>query len=342
MVNLSEQTLQDSTSTDAYVRKRTHELSLLSIVIPTYNEELVIHVLYHRLREVLDQLSIPYELIFVNDGSKDQTLRELMKLAREHSEVKVIDFSRNFGHQIAVTAGMDHSQGDAVVIMDADLQDSPQLIKEFVAKWRDGYDVVYAIREERKGETVFKRATAKLFYRTMQRLTDVHIPLDTGDFRLMNRNVVDSLTAIHERHRFIRGLVAWAGYSQIGVPYVRDERYAGETKYPLKKMIKFALDGITSFSFKPLQWATKVGFTVALLGFISAIVIVYEKIFTNVTIQGWASIMVALLVIGGMQLLVLGIVGEYIGRIYDEVRARPLYLIQDLYNFDTEKQLYRM
>ncbi|PWI58436.1 glycosyltransferase family 2 protein [Sulfoacidibacillus thermotolerans] len=307
----------------------------MSIVIPTYNEEKVIDVLYSRLREVLDEIAVPYELIFVNDGSRDGTLRELLKLAKKHAEVKVIDFSRNFGHQIAVTAGLDHARGDAVVIMDADLQDTPQLIKEFIYQWRQGYDVVYAVRAKRKGETFFKQLTAKLFYRTMQRLTDVDIPLDTGDFRLMNRNVVDSLSAIHERHRFIRGLVAWAGYPQIGVPYVRDERYAGETKYPLKKMIKFALDGITSFSFRPLQWATKIGFTVAILGFLGAILIVYMKLFTNVTIQGWTSIMVALLVLGGMQLLMLGILGEYIGRIYDEVRGRPLYLIREVYNFES-------
>ncbi len=334
MLNLSDNSLESIQSEHQHPHKRTQELLLLSIVIPTYNEEKVIAVLYTRLYEVLTQIGVPYELIFVNDGSRDGTLRELTKLASEHSEVRIVDFSRNFGHQIAVTAGLDHAQGDAVVIMDADLQDSPYLIHQFIEKWRQGYDVVYAVRKERKGETAFKRASAKLFYRTIQRLTDVNIPLDTGDFRLINRNVVDSLTSIHERHRFIRGLVAWAGFSQIGIPYVRDERYAGETKYPLRKMIKFALDGITSFSYKPLQWATKVGFTVAILGFIDAIMIIYEKLFTSVTIQGWSSIMIAVLVLGGMQLIMLGIVGEYIGRIYDEVRARPLYLIQDLYNFE--------
>ncbi len=310
----------------------------VSVVVPAYNEEPVIEATFGRLKKVLDDLEFEYELIFVNDGSKDGTLAKLRHIASEHSQVKVIDFSRNFGHQIAVTAGIEKASGDVVVLIDADLQDPPELIRDFLDKWREGYDVVYAVRAQRQGETWFKRWSASVFYRTLRRLTNVDIPLDTGDFRLMNRNVVDSLREIRERHRFIRGLVAWVGYRQIGIPYVRSDRFAGESKYPLSKMIRFSLDGITSFSYKPLQASTTLGFLGAAIGFVGILVILYLRLFTHLTIQGWTSLMVMVLFIGGIQLLMLGVLGEYIGRIYDEVRDRPLYLVKELLNFnDAEK-----
>lgn len=306
---------------------------LISVIVPVYNEELVIEHTYERLNNVLVNLNIDYEMIFVNDGSKDSTLTKLKKLSEEHSKVKVVDFSRNFGHQIAVTAGMDNSSGDVVVLIDADLQDPPELIGELLMKWREGYDVAYAQRAIRHGETLFKKLTAKLFYRTLRSMTDIDIPVDTGDFRLMDRKVVDSLLSFRERHRFIRGLVSWVGYKQIGVPYQREERFAGESKYPLRKMIKFSLDGITSFSFKPLQFASKLGFFTAVIGLLSIIATLYMKLFTNLTVQGWTSLMIVCLFLGGIQLIVLGVLGEYIGRIYDEVRQRPLYIVDKKYNF---------
>lgn len=313
---------------------RSGSMPFVSIVIPTYNEEPVIKVTNERVQTVMDHLGFQYEIIYVNDGSRDHTLQELIALAVDNPIVKIIDLSRNFGHQIAVSAGLECATGDVVVLMDADLQDPPELIEQFMEKWQEGYDVVYAVRMEREGESALKKWTAHLFYRTMRRWTDIDIPLDTGDFRLMDRLVVDSLVAIRERHRFIRGLVSWVGYRQIGVPYVRAKRYAGESKYPLKKMVQFSLDGITSFSFKPLQLATKLGFTVATCGFVSVLVILYLKIFTNSTLQGWASLMVLGLFLGGIQLLIFGIFGEYLGRIYDEVRARPLYFVKNQYNLD--------
>ena len=315
-------------------KPRQLEKPFVSVVVPAYNEAEVIAVTCSRLQKVMNNLDVPYELIFVNDGSRDETILRLSELSARHPEVKVLDFSRNFGHQVAVTAGIDYAAGDVVVLIDADLQDPPELIADFLDKWREGYDVVYAVRSERKGESWFKKATAKWFYRLLNRMTDVDIPVDTGDFRLMSRPVVDSLKQIPERHRFIRGLVAWVGFHQIGIPYVRANRYAGTSKYPLKKMIKFSLDGITSFSFKPLQFATKLGFVVALVGFLLAIVIVCEKLFTRFTVQGWTSIMVVVLFLGGIQLIMLGVLGEYVGRIYDEVRGRPLYIVRKTINLD--------
>lgn len=309
----------------------------ISIVVPAYNEEEVIAETYLRLTSVMQGLSLPYELIFVNDGSRDQTFDKLTVLARADRNVKVINFSRNFGHQVAVTAGIEYAAGEVVVLIDADLQDPPELIATFVEKWREGFDVVYAVRRQRAGETWFKRMTARAFYRVMRDLTDIEIPLDTGDFRLMNRNVVDMLVAMKEKHRFIRGMVSWVGFRQIGVPYDRAERLAGESKYPLRKMIKFSIDGITSFSFKPLQLASQLGFLCSGLGFLAILGIVYLRLFTVQTIQGWASIMVVSLFLGGIQLFVLGIIGEYVGRVYDEVRGRPLYIVADTQNFDDTK-----
>jgi polyisoprenyl-phosphate glycosyltransferase len=309
----------------------------ISVVVPAYNEELVINETHKRLNDALSSIAVDYEIIYVNDGSRDKTIEILKEIGAKDSHVRILNFSRNFGHQVAVTAGIQHATGDAVVLIDADLQDPPELIKEFVRKWQEGYDVVYAIRKSRAGETWFKKITAAIYYRTLRKLIDIEIPLDTGDFRLMSRKVVDSLNAMPERHRFIRGLVSWVGFKQIGVEYERQERFAGETKYPLKKMIKFALDGITAFSYKPLQLASWLGVYAALIGFVGILAIIALKFLTEVTVQGWSSLMVVVLFIGGVQLGILGIMGEYLGRIYDEVRGRPLYLLQERIGFDQDK-----
>jgi polyisoprenyl-phosphate glycosyltransferase len=309
----------------------------ISVVVPAYNEELVINETHKRLKDALSSIAADYEIIYVNDGSRDKTIEILKEIGAKDSHVRILNFSRNFGHQVAVTAGIQHATGDAVVLIDADLQDPPELIKEFVRKWQEGYDVVYAIRKSRAGETWFKKITAAIYYRTLRKLIDIEIPLDTGDFRLMSRKVVDSLNAMPERHRFIRGLVSWVGFKQIGVEYERQERFAGETKYPLKKMIKFALDGITAFSYKPLQLASWLGVYAALIGFVGILAIIALKFLTAVTVQGWSSLMVVVLFIGGVQLGILGIMGEYLGRIYDEVRGRPLYLLQERIGFDQDK-----
>jgi glycosyltransferase involved in cell wall biosynthesis len=306
---------------------------LISVVIPAYNEELVIRETHKRLSTVCSISGYDYELIYVNDGSRDRTEEILRELAYHDSHVRVLSFSRNFGHQVAVTAGIEHASGDAVVLIDADLQDPPELILDFITKWEEGYDVVYAVRKSRAGETWFKKVTAKLFYRILQRLIDIQIPLDTGDFRLMSRRVVDSLNAMPEKHRFVRGLVSWIGFKQVGIEYERQERFAGETKYPLRKMLRFAFDGITSFSFKPLQLAGILGLYSAGIGFIGILIILYMRLFTHSTVQGWSSLMVVVLFLGGIQLLILGMMGEYIGRMYDEVRRRPLYILEEKIGF---------
>jgi dolichol-phosphate mannosyltransferase len=252
---------------------------------------------------------------------------------RRRPNVVLVNLSRNFGHQLAATAGLDVAQGEAVVLMDGDLQDPPELIEQFMQRWREGYDVVYAVRRTRKGESKFKLMTASVFYRTIKRLTNVSIPVDTGDFRLMSRRVVDALKRSRERHRFLRGMVSWVGFNQTGVEYDRDQRLSGTTKYPLRKMLKFAVDGITSFSDVPLRFASYLGFVVSTAAFIYALVIIAFKLFhwgTPEYARGWASTMVVILFLGGVQLIGIGILGEYLGRIYDEVKARPLYLIADI------------
>ncbi len=310
----------------------------ISVIIPCYNEEEVIRETYNRLTAVMKSIEEKYcyELIFINDGSKDKTIDILRDLSTQHSYVKVISFSRNFGHQIAVTAGIDQANGDAVILIDADLQDPPELILDFLQKWEEGYQVVYAVRRRREGETWFKKITAGLFYRTLKSIVDVDIPLDTGDFRLMSYEVVEVLKSIKERHRFIRGLVSWVGFKQIGIEYDRDKRFAGKTKYPLKKMIKFSIDAITSFSFVPLRVASFLGFFSAFLGLIGILFSLYLKLATDATIQGWTSLMLVVLFLGGMQLLILGIIGEYLGRIYDETRKRPLYVIAEKLGFGNQ------
>ena len=306
----------------------------LSVVAPCFNEEGVLTELCHRVHEVLDSSGESWELVLVNDGSRDRTPEIMRELHAQDSHVKVIDFARNFGHQIAVTAGMDYARGDAVVLIDADLQDPPELILEMLAKWREGFEVVYAVRSERKGETWFKEFTAKAFYRIIYKITDIDIPMDTGDFRLMDRKVVEALKTMREKHRFMRGMSVWVGFKQTGVKYVRAERYAGETKYPLKKMLKFAMDGITSFSYFPLQLATYIGFISAALAVLGIIVTIILRLSGSHAFYGQATTLVSVLFLGGVQLICLGILGEYLGRIYDEVKGRPLYIVREALGFE--------
>ncbi len=305
-----------------------------SIVVPVYNEELVVEESYKRLKQVMDSTNEPYELIFVNDGSRDKTAELVSSLCDRDKNVRLINFSRNFGHQTAITAGMDNSSGQAVVVIDADLQDPPEVILDMIAKWKEGYDVVYGQRLKRKGETFFKKITAKLFYRLLSSMTSVDIPVDTGDFRLIDRKVCDVMSSLTEKNRYVRGLVSWVGFKQTAVTYVRDERFAGETKYPLKKMLKFAMDGITTFSYKPLKISTYVGFLVSILSFIYLIVVLCLKLFTDTTVSGWASTLAVSLIFNGVILMMLGIIGEYIGRIYDETKNRPLYIIREKKGFE--------
>ncbi|MEF2247566.1 glycosyltransferase family 2 protein [Paenibacillus sp. IITD108] len=309
-----------------------------SVIVPMYNEEEVIEHTYLRLSEVMKQTKAGFELIFVNDGSKDRTVQIIEKIKRNDSTVRLIDFSRNFGHQIAITAGMDYAQGQAIIVIDADLQDPPEVILRMIEKWKEGYEVVYGKRQKRKGETLFKKWTAMMFYRLLRSMTNVEIPVDTGDFRLIDRKVCDVLRGLKEKNRFVRGLISWIGFRQTSVEYVREERFAGETKYPLKKMIKFALDGITSFSYKPLKIASYVGFALSLGGFIYLLVVIWQRLFTETTESGWASIIAINLIFNGIILMILGVIGEYIGRIYDESKNRPLYIIRHADGSITQEQ----
>lgn len=309
----------------------------LSIVVPVFNEEAILPELHRRLTAVGATLEHDYEIVLVNDGSRDGSLAQMEALSHQDPRVRVIDLSRNFGHQIAITAGTDFAGGQAVVVIDADLQDPPEVILQLVEKWREGFEVVYAVRAKRRGETWFKLATASVFYKLIRSITSVDIPADTGDFRLMDRKVVEALRQIRERHRFVRGLVSWVGFRQTGVSYVREERYAGVTKYPLRKMLKFAFDGITSFSFMPLQIATYVGFAVSGLSFLGICWVFFESMIAHQTVQGWSSLMVAVLFLGGIQLLTIGLIGEYVGRIHDEIKQRPLYLIRQRIGFEAEE-----
>ncbi|MBI4744684.1 MAG: glycosyltransferase family 2 protein [Actinobacteria bacterium] len=309
-----------------------------SIVVPVYNEVEVLPELYKRLTQVLNKLDGASEVIFVNDGSKDNSLTLLSELSEKDNRVKVISLSRNFGHQIAITTGIDYAKGQAVIIMDADLQDPPEIIPRLIEGWKNGYDIVYAVREKRKGESFFKKITASLFYKLIRKITNVDIPMDAGDFRLLSRRVVDRLKTFEERNRFVRGLISWMGYKQIGIRFKRDKRFAGKTKYPLRKMLKFAFDGITSFSFVPLQIATYFGFFISFCSFLYAFYVIAIKLLTNKLVPGWTSLIVTVLFLGGIQLITLGIVGEYIGRIYDEVKRRPLYLVAQEIGFDETKK----
>jgi len=307
------------------------ERPALSLIIPVYNEEAIIGELDRRLRAFLGELDETWEVVFVDDGSKDRTPTALSELAAIEPRYKVISFSRNFGHQIAITAGMDRAEGDAVVIMDADLQDPPEVVAEMIQKWREGYDVVYGQRSIRHGESVFKRATAAAFYRLLRALMPIEIPLDTGDFRLMSRSVVLSMRALREQHRFVRAMVSWVGFKQTAVQYERPERFAGETKYPFRKMMRFAIDGITSFSIVPLRVATWLGLLSGLVAIVTSAWALYAAI-TERTVPGWATIMIAVALAASAQLIMTGILGEYIGRIYEEVKRRPLYVVAGTLN----------
>ncbi len=307
-------------------------MTKISVIIPMYNEEAVIDETYRRLTDVMRRTGDAYELIFVNDGGSDRSPEMIRELSAQDGSVKLIDFSRNFGHQIAVTAGMDYASGDAVVIIDADLQDPPHLILNMLDKWREGYEVVYAQRIKRNGETLFKKWSAALFYRILRASTDVPIPIDTGDFRLIDRKVCDEMNRLGERNPFVRGLVSWTGFRQTSIEYERDERLAGETKYPLKKMIKLCLDGLTSFSHKPLKMAGYAGGIMSAVGFLYMLYVLGMALFTDSTIRGWASTICLMLIFNGFTLIMLGVIGEYIGRIYDEVKGRPLYIVRETLN----------
>ena len=309
-----------------------------SIIIPVYNEEAVIDQTYRRLKQVMDSTKEPYELIFVNDGSCDRTTSIIKDFSDQDDAVKLITFSRNFGHQIAITAGMDYALGAAVVVIDADLQDPPELILEMIAKWKEGFDVVYAKRTKRKGETFFKKQTARLFYRILKASTDLDIPTDTGDFRLLDRRVCEELKRLPEKNRYVRGLVSWVGFRQTAVEYERDERLAGETKYPLKKMIKLSLDGLTSFSFKPIKMANYAGVMLIFCGLISLAGMLLLKLSTAAVISGWNLVIAMQLVLTGILLTMMGIIGEYIGRIYDETRDRPLYIVSECYGMKKKER----
>lgn len=305
-----------------------------SVVIPLYNEEEVLRESYKRLKSVMDSVGEAYELVFVNDGSRDKTPQIARDICLEDKNVRLIDFSRNFGHQVAITAGMDFAGGEAIIVIDADLQDPPEVIPLMIDKWKEGYEVVYGKRAKRKGETWFKKVSAKLFYRLLSSMTTVDIPVDTGDFRLIDRKVCDVLSSLKEKNRYVRGLVSWAGFNQCAVEYVRDERFAGETKYPLKKMLRFALDGITSFSYKPLKFATYAGFSLSIGGFLYLIFVIIQRLSGAVMEAGWASLLAVSLFFNGVVLIMLGIIGEYIGRIYDESKDRPLYILREKVGFE--------
>ncbi len=309
---------------------------VISVVAPVFNEEAILPEFYRRVAAALEGSSQSWELVLVNDGSRDGSPGIMRDLHERDPRVKVVSFARNFGHQIAITAGMDYAAGDAVVVIDSDLQDPPETILELLARWREGYQVVYAIRSERKGETWFKEFTARLFYRIIYRITDIDLPLDAGDFRLMDRKVVDALKTMREKHRFMRGLSVWVGFRQTGVAYVRAERFAGETKYPLRKMLRFALDGITSFSYLPLHMATYVGFVAAGLSVLGILLAVILRLSGRNALHGQATTLVSVLFLGGVQLIFLGIIGEYLGRIYDEVKGRPLYIVGELIGLEEE------
>lgn len=313
---------------------------IISIVVPVFNEEEVLPELYSRTQQVMDAFGEPWELILVDDGSRDRSAEIIADLNGKDPRVKGVSFSRNFGFQEAVTAGLDHASGEAVVLSDADLQDPPEVIPELITRWREGNDVVYGVRANREGETWFKKTTAKIFYRTIHRITSVDIPLDTGDFRLMDRRVVDAILRMPERNRFLRGMVPWVGFRQSGLTYERQARFAGESKFKsVRQMLPFALDAITSFSYFPLQLATYLGFLTSAISLIAIVVVIVLRLFgSHQELTGQATTLVAVLFLGGVQLISLGIIGEYLGRIYDEVKGRPLFLVDRKWGFDDDER----
>jgi polyisoprenyl-phosphate glycosyltransferase len=307
------------------------EVPVLSIVVPCYNEQDVLHECWRRLTEVLAGLQISWETVFVNDGSTDATLPALLAIQNEDAHVVVVDLARNFGHQLAVTAGIEAARGSAMVMIDADLQDPPQLITEMVRLWREGYQVVYGVRTSRRGESGFKQWTAKAFYRVINALADVDIPLDSGDFRLIDRRVAEVVLKMRERHRLLRAMYSWVGFRQTGIPYVRAPRFAGKTKYPLRRMLALALDGIISFSTAPLRMLTFAGIATAFLAFSGALYALVVRLFTHHWVTGWATLFIAVTFFSGLQLISLGVMGEYLGRVYTEVKQRPLYVVQAIF-----------
>ena len=311
----------------------------LTIVVPCYNEEKVLPEFVSRTISVIQNLKKSFEMILINDGSKDSTGEVARSLADKHPEIKVINFSRNFGHQSAVTAGIDHAKGRAVILIDADLQDPPEVITEMVQKWHEGYDVVYGQRQTREGETRFKLLTAKFFYQCLRFLTDKSIPKDTGDFRLMDRKVVDEIKNMREKHRFIRGMVSWVGFRQTPVLYDRKPRFAGKTNYPLKKMLMFSLDAILSFSILPLRLITFLGMVIVVVAlFFSSLIFIVRMSQPDYFIPGFSATTLLILFFGGIQLFAIGVVGEYLGRIYEEIKRRPLYIISDSYKTNSKPQ----
>jgi dolichol-phosphate mannosyltransferase len=311
---------------------------LLSVVVPVFNESAVISAFYDRAIRALEAIpSFDFEVIFVDDGSRDDSYAQLTALAAQDPRIRVVKFSRNFGHQIAITAGLDHARGDCVVFIDADLQDPPEVVSTMIDKWREGYEVVYGVRGDRDGEGRMKLWTASVFYRLLKAITRVEIPVDVGDFRLIGRRAADQLRQLREKDRFVRGLVSWIGFRQTGVVYHRDKRFAGETKYPYSKMIKFALDGVTSFSSVPLKIATWLGYLASALAFIYLATVFVQKLLGH-TVQGWATIMVAVLFLGGVQLISLGIIGEYLGRLFNESKPRPMYVVEELVGIDSPSE----
>ncbi len=307
---------------------------IISIIVPLYNEEEIVKNTVIQLNKVASDWSEDFEIIFVNDGSSDQTYQILKGIAKNNKKIKIINFSRNFGHQMAFTAGIDFAKGDAVIVIDGDLQDPPEIMTKFIKKWKEGYQVVYGKRLQRKGENLFKLISANLFYRFMAILSDISIPKDAGDFRLMDRIVINKLTSMREKHRFIRGMVSWVGFKQISVEYVRNSRIAGKTKFPLNKMLKFALDAIFSFSTTPIKYTFYIGFFSTILSFSGIIFALLSRLITDNWVSGWTTIIIAILFIGGVQLISIGVLGEYIGRTFEEIKRRPLYVIESTFNID--------
>lgn len=305
----------------------------LSIVAPVYNEQKCLPEFWRRLDAVIRQLDLNAEIILINDGSEDESLQILRELRRKDSRIKILNFSRNFGHQVAVKAGIDYAQGDAVIIMDTDLQDPPEVIPDFLAKCKEGYDVVYAVRTSREGESLFKKWTASFYYRMIKKITPIDMPLDAGDFRLITGQVTEAIRGIKERHPYIRGLISWVGFRQTGIPIHREARYSGQTKYSLRKMFQLAWNGVTHFSFLPLQISTFMGFLTSAACLLWVLWTLYVSLILRIAVPGWTSLMIAVLFLGSIQLITLGIIGSYLARNYDESRSRPLYILKDKEGF---------
>jgi polyisoprenyl-phosphate glycosyltransferase len=322
--------------------RKTMKGPMVSIIVPVFNESSNIMEFYFRVTRVMNQTNYGYEVVFINDGSKDDTLDKLQGICEKDQRIKIIDLSRNFGKEIALTAGLDNCRGDAVIPIDADLQDPPEVILELLAKWEEGYDVVYATRTKRDGESSLKKVTAHLFYRFIKRLTPIPIPQDTGDFRLISRKVVNALKELREQHRFMKGLFSWVGFRQTSISYQRDPRFAGKTNFNYWKLWNFALEGITSFSFMPLQVATYLGFAISLFAMAFAFYLFITTLLNGNPVPGYPSLMVAILFLGGIQLTTLGIIGEYIGRIYNESKRRPLYFVKDMIGLEESNDMPRL